>query len=253
MNDGVKLCEWVIIKQDIENDKFKQQIILADYYQKHQLNKYFNQHINSIKEEIRLNKENRNTYYYLYKLEYLVIEQELITNLRKINYSKLSTYLNIFYEIEQLKIKCVTITSLHNDLQLLPLKSILYEQYHNCYTLLKSETEEEYIKFWNELVLVAESIEKADLGLIVNIFYSFCISQLNKNNIVFYEHLLNAYIFSLENNILFEDNDLLLPSHFKNIITISLRLNKLDYAYEFEINIKTIFLKITKKMFITIT
>lgn len=233
LNDGVKHCEWIIIKQDIENDKYKQQLILANYYQKHQLEKYFNQQIHSIKEEIRLSKETSNTYYYLYQLEHIAIEQELKSNLRNNNYSNLSTYLNIYYEIEQLKIKCVTFTNLHNDLQLLPLKSILYQQYHNCYTLLMSETEEEYIKFWKELMLAAESIEKTDLGLIINIYYSFCINQLNKNNSVFYEHLLNAYIFSLDKNTAFEENGLLLPSHYKNIITISLRLDRIDFAYQF--------------------
>lgn len=233
LNDGVKLCEWLIIKQNIENDKYLQQLTLADYYQKNRLDKYFNQQKQSLKEEININKESSYGYYFLYRLEYLTIEQELISNLRKINYSNLSNYLNEFYEIEQLKIKSVTITSLHNDLQSLPPKSVLYQQYHNCYTLLMSDTEEEYIKFWKELLLVAEKIEKTELGLLINMYYNFCINQLNKNNIAFYEHLLNAYMFSLNCNTLFEDNGLLLPSHFKNIVTISLRLNKLDYAYEF--------------------
>lgn len=233
LNDGVKLCEWIIIKQNIENDQFAQQLILAEYYQKHKLDKYFNQQIQTTKEEINLNKETSYHYFYLYRLEHLSIEQELITNLRRIDYSNLSNYLNEFYEIEQLKIKCVTNISLNNDLRSLPPKSLLYKQYYNCYTLLMSDTEEEYMKFWGELLLVANKIEKKDLGLIANIYYSFCINQLNKNNTAFYMHLLNAYTFGLDNNTLFEENGLLLPSHFKNIVTISLRLNKLDYAYEF--------------------
>lgn len=233
LNEGVKLCEWIIIQQNIEGDKNQQHLILSSYYQKHKLSKYFSQQINLFKEEILLNKDMGSSYYYLYQLEYLTIEQELLSNLRKINYSNLNSYLNTFYEIEQLKIKCVTITNLNKDLELLPINSILYQQYQNCYTLLVTESAAEYVKFWNMLVAEAEKIGEEDLKTLVNMYYNFCISQLNKNNTIFYRYLLDAYLFSLENNILFEENGLLLPSHFKNIITISLRLDKIDFAFDF--------------------
>ena len=103
LNEGVKLCEWIIIQQNIEGDKNQQHLILSSYYQKHKLSKYFSQQINLFKEEILLNKDMGSSYYYLYQLEYLTIEQELLSNLRKINYSNLNSYLNTFYEIEQLK------------------------------------------------------------------------------------------------------------------------------------------------------
>ena len=115
LNEGVKLCEWIIIQQNIEGDKNQQHLILSSYYQKHKLSKYFSQQINLFKEEILLNKDMGSSYYYLYQLEYLTIEQELLSNLRKINYSNLNSYLNTFYEIEQLKIRCVTITNLNKD------------------------------------------------------------------------------------------------------------------------------------------
>ncbi len=233
LNDGVKHCESLIIKYGVESDNHLQNLLLANYYQKQQLDKYFNQQIQTAKETITTNKIDSNTFYYKYRFEHLSVNHELKSNLRKSNYTDLSTYLHTYYETEQLKLKCVSYINLHDDLQHLPNSSVLFLQYQNCYTLLLSESEEDYIRFWNVLQAVVSEIDTEELKTIVNIFYNVCITQLNKNNSNYYEHLWNAYVFSLDNQIALEENGLLLPSHYKNIVTISLRLNKIDYALAF--------------------
>lgn len=238
LNDGVKACEKIIVRTYIENDKNKQHLILTEYYQKKKLEKYFHQQVQLLSHSLSDLKENNYNNYNLYRLEYMIVENDLKNNLRGRSLQKLYNLLLTFYEIEQTKLKCVALNNLHYDLNLLPIENILYKQYNNVYKLFKSLNKIEYNKHWSDFLINAINISDDELRVIVNIYYNICINQLNQNNVEYYEHLLNAYIFSLEKNIAFEENGLLLPSHFKNIVTISLRLNKIDFAYEFVIKYK---------------
>lgn len=41
LNEGVKLCEWIIIKNELDNDKYQYQLLLLNYFEKKEITKIF--------------------------------------------------------------------------------------------------------------------------------------------------------------------------------------------------------------------
>ncbi len=233
LNEGVKICEWIIIQTAIRQDNAKQYYILADHYQKNALDKYFKQQMFLLLEELSSTKESSSKYYMLHRMEHLRIQHDLSYNQRYSDYSKLHEYLQAHYEIESQKIKCLSEINLHNTLLETPLNSDLHFIYKElCLLIVQNETTD-YLLLWEKFISVSSNIALDDLKTITVIFVNICIRKINTNNPEFYTHLLNAYIFLLDNNLAFEESGYLLPAFYKNVVTISLRLNKLDYAEQF--------------------
>jgi len=67
---------------------------------------------------------------------------------------------------------------------------------------------------------------------------NFCIEQVNQNHPDFREELFKIYQLQLAHRLLHDKNDLLSEWHYKNIVTIGLRLKKRDWVLAFIENYK---------------
>lgn len=233
LNEGVKLCEWIILRNELEHNKYYTQLFLADYYEQKNLHKYFSQQLKALRAELQSEKEHINNFYLQYRIEQLQIKHELNFNQRYSEYTDISNYLRTFFETEQLKLKCLSRINLHDSLNEKPIQSILYNQYLSLNKLLTSDKDEDYENQWHNFIKHSNQISEDDLRTIVVIYINICINNINFGRPEFVEHLFNAYTFYMETKIAFETNGLLLPAFYKNFITISLRLGKLDFAYQF--------------------
>ncbi|MEZ5026849.1 MAG: hypothetical protein R2739_09760 [Chitinophagales bacterium] len=238
LNEGVRVCEWIIIQTVIQQDNAQQYYILANHYQQKSLDKYFKQQIQLLNEALNATQESSSKYYMLHQLEHLTIQHELNYNQRYSNYSKLHEFLQTHYEIESKKIKCLSQINLRNTLVEEPLNNNLSFIYKELYSLILQNEETDYLSLWEKFRSISSTISPDDLRTISVVFVNICIGKINTNHSDFYEHLLNVYIFLLDNNLAFEASGNLLPAFYKNVITISLRLNKLDYAVQFAENFK---------------
>lgn len=233
LNEGVKACEWIIIQSHIQEDKIQQHYILSDYYQKKSLDKYFKSQIQLLQDELHAMHENSSKYYMLHKLEHLSIQHELNYNQRYSNYAKLQEYLQTFYIIENQKLKCLSQINLHNTLEDAYVENKLHRIFEDLFQFISASEKGDYEQLWSYFISSSSLISDDELRTIAVIFINICIQQINTNHSEFYEHLLNAYIFLLDKELAFEMNGSLLPAFYKNVVTISLRLNKIDYAEQF--------------------
>lgn len=233
LNEGVKACEWIIVQTATRQDNAQQYYILANHYQKNALDKYFKQQVQLLHEESSSTKESSSKYYMLHRMEHLTIQHELNYNQRYSNYAKLQEYLQTFFDIENQKLRCLAQINLHNTLGNAQIENALQRIYKDLFQFISLDEKGDYKQLWDFFITNSALISEDELKTIGVIFVNICIQQINTNHSEFYEHLLNAYIFLLDKNLAFEMNGSLLPAFYKNVVTISLRLNKIEYAAQF--------------------
>ena len=98
---------------------------------------------------------------------------------------------------------------------------------------LHPEQEDYFFQLKNLVEKDGHCFPKTELHTFFIHLMNYCIyTKINQNRPDYYDELFSLYLISLEKEIIFV-NQQLNPHHYKNIITISLRLKKFDWVEDF--------------------
>ena len=252
MTDLTRLLEeFLVQKQFSENETLRKHLLLQSLNQR-DLDKYFLQHINDAY-EVQKKSPYRDALFY--ERQAMLEEDSYSWTSRKDNHAidsslqNLVDNIDIHYLTKKLKYSCeiinrmnvlkvqYNISFLDNTLEFLKQNSFSHVPAIMVYfqvllTLRESENEVHY----RELkTLLAEHIDKfpnSELRDIYCFIQNYCIRQINLGNNNYLRELFENYKILLEKEIIIEDGSLA-QFDFKNIVTISLRLDEFKWTEKF--------------------
>lgn len=110
--------------------------------------------------------------------------------------------------------------------------------YYLLYEMLSRHDQSYYFEALANLQEQETFFSIPELKTIYNYFQNYCIEQINRNNSPFLSELFKLYQSQLEKGLMIEDG-YLSEWHYKNIVTTALRLEEMDWCYQFIETYKT--------------
>lgn len=104
--------------------------------------------------------------------------------------------------------------------------------YHILLTLTEPETEAHYHHLKAALLTHGDSFQKEALNEMYAFALNYSIKKLNQGRSEYLQELFDLYIALLEREIIFEEN-YILQQHFKNIVTVGIRLQQYGWTEDF--------------------
>lgn len=246
MSELTKLIEQEIIESAQKNDIIFQKISLLKFYLQHGLDNLFDIEHKEIMVLLNKMPEHINLYYTKYIVEEIYIERNLKEKYRGTDYAQLYQQLNDFYLLADLRIQNLVLTSLKNNLPQHQTNTILFIIYKKINELLVNDVHADFVSTFNLIADNAHKIRVDELRTMSIFLINYCIVKNNQNQPNFKQYTFEMYQFQIAQNIILEASNCILPSAYKNIITLGLRLGKIDYVKEFIANY-THFLPIEKR------
>ena len=160
-------------------------------------------------------------------------------------------YLDYYYLGEKLKDACeleVRSKILCVQFELQFIENILevlqknWERYKNIppiavyFHLYRMIRQEDTARYYEALPIIEQNsrfFQKKELKDIYTYVQNYCIKQINESNAVFMEELLKIYKIQLERKLLHDEKEQLSEWHYKNIVTLGLRLKERDWVFKF--------------------
>ncbi len=105
--------------------------------------------------------------------------------------------------------------------------------YYHLYRML---TEEDTMQYYRTLPIIEQNsrfFPQKELKDIYTYIQNYCIKQINRSNTAFMEELLKIYKIQLNRKLLHDEKNQLSEWHYKNIVTLGLRLKEGDWVYQF--------------------
>ncbi len=104
--------------------------------------------------------------------------------------------------------------------------------YYRTYRMLDTGSEEEYQRAFGTLRAHEQAFGAVERKTLYNYFQNFCIDQINRGQVAFYQEIFQLYQRQLDQELLIEDG-LLSEWHYKNIVTTGLRLEAFEWVHNF--------------------
>lgn len=104
--------------------------------------------------------------------------------------------------------------------------------YYKLYEMLREQDHRYYYEALRELKNGESCFLTHERASLYNYFQNYCIREINRNNLQFLEELFRLYQSQLEQELLL-DEGYLSEWHYKNIVTVGLRLEELDWVHDF--------------------
>ncbi len=216
------------------------------------LDKYFEQHL-TIAGKAQEQSAHQDLKYYKRQLGYEELSYEFTLSsdnrASDTNLQSLSDNLDIYYLVNKLKY-CCEILNRQNVLQAvfkIPMLSYVtnYLEENNLddipliaiyFRILKSLEVEKNEKYYKQLKLLLAKYRNVitinELRDIYTFIQNYCIRKINTGHNEYLRELFNVYKTMLDNKIILE-NDELQHLHFKNIVTLALRLDEIEWSEKF--------------------
>lgn len=249
LSNLTKLIEQYLAYAEFTKTEYQEELSLISAYNKRSLSKYFNRKLQLLENKLQ-KTEQRSELYYLtrYLVEgFKIDKQEKQKERQAYNPQQLMHFLDAFFMAAKLKHSCNwynnnTVISLHFE-QPVFLDEILHivenqqveEPYLSIYyKILQTFTEPENTQHYEDLLTGIRNYEtifsQEELKSLYVYVLNYCISQYNKGKNT---HLLYKFYKQQlqENGVLFSDL-YFSESDYKNIITISLNHQDIDFAKE---------------------
>lgn len=247
-SDLYKLIETFLVQEELQTDQTKQKALLMKAVERRNIRKLSQSIIRNFDTFATLDHtEGSSRYLHNYLLQYQLyhlaryeLYQDEISNIEQINES-----LDFFYLTEKLYSLCAAISRksavVHDyNLQfeeeivgLIERNSHLLDNvsiaaYFYIYRMLTDEDNEAWFdrvkSILNEHALQFSQHEAARMYTYA---LNYCSRRINRGRKNFVEEMFLIYRDSIEKEVIFEDG-ILNPGHFKNVITVGLRLRKYD-------------------------
>ncbi len=252
MSDLTKVLEAFITQQEYQQEK---NYFLARAYAKRNLSKYFDQTYKQI--QTKWKKENikgRDFYLQKYVLEDLKLRAGLQKKVDLLPFTQSIIYeLDSLYLVHKLHYICEVINYTYvyadkktpNDYRFLlaAIQDALPDsKYINepailiYYQILLNLTEFEEEAHFHQLLALLRKYESyfepSELNTMYTFATNYCVRQMNRGNDSYFRHLFELYKHLLDKEIMLYA-DRLTESDYKNIATLSLKFNELEYAAHF--------------------
>ena len=104
--------------------------------------------------------------------------------------------------------------------------------YYQLYQMITKAGETHYYSVLHHLSAQQENLPDEELKNIYNYLQNYCIQKINAGEAKFLQEIFQLYQVQLDKGLLLEDGQLS-EWHYKNIVTTALRLNALDWVYQF--------------------
>ncbi|WP_143473684.1 hypothetical protein [Flavilitoribacter nigricans] len=104
--------------------------------------------------------------------------------------------------------------------------------YYKLFEMLREKDHRHYYEALQELKSGESCFPPPERASLYNYFQNYCIREINQNNLEFLQELFRLYQSQLEQELLLEEG-YLSEWHYKNIVTVGLRLEELDWVHEF--------------------
>ncbi|MDX1940539.1 MAG: hypothetical protein SFU99_08305 [Saprospiraceae bacterium] len=158
--------------------------------------------------------------------------------------------LDKFYILQKIKDACeiqVRRRILNVDYSARMLETVLYEVrknkdeyeqepliliYYQLYRMLTENDYQYYIEAINILQTCEREIAKTELHFIYKYLQNYCIQQINRGEGQYLQEIFKLYQAQLVQGLLIEEG-YLSEWHYKNIITVGIRLNEMDWVKDF--------------------
>lgn len=105
--------------------------------------------------------------------------------------------------------------------------------YYHLYGMLVEEDTKYYYKALPIIEQNTVFFPRSELQEIYNYIQNYCIKQINRNKEEFMQELLTIYKIQLEGRLLHDEKEQLSEWHYKNIVTLGLRLEAIEWVAEF--------------------
>ena len=106
--------------------------------------------------------------------------------------------------------------------------------YHQILLMLRKEDNEIHFRKLRRLATEkAHHFKRQERREIYTYMINFCIQQANAGKIEYLEELLTTYKEALINSVLFDESNQMLPSTFKNIVAVGLRVEQFEWTRKF--------------------
>ncbi len=246
-----KLVERFIVIQKIENSQAEGQLLLLDYYNQHYLNDYYqvvDKNIRKLSENMTLRN---NDYYRLcYNIEGAsakFLSTQLDDGRGDVNFQQTTSLLDIYYLSKKLEQACqmknrqrTTLYPYSFDLMeeimtFLPrspyFKIPIIQIWYYAFLLL----DEPQLSHYQKLKELLQEHNNLLLFLERRILYTYLENSCAKvmgTPMRYYAELFDLYKLQLKKEIIYT-NGYLIPMIFRNIITVALKLEEIDWAEQF--------------------
>lgn len=240
---------------DLKNDKVKQAVSMSHVYRERHLDKWFYRNIESLRKlQNEVPQKNKTYFYNQFLIEEELTDWESFYNTRKedLNLNATIQSLDVYYLVVKMEYACRLLAQnkyhqplhLKNSLNFLDQIRPLYLQEHcanvpilNLYyqalhLLLGVDTEKVFIRLSKDLEVEETNIPLAQLKNLQAIIRSYCIRQYNQGHDKYLHETFKYYRLHLERGYLLYENGLVAGT-FRNIVSISLKLKKFDWAMDF--------------------
>ncbi len=251
MSDLSKLLERYMVQKRFEQNLSIQNQLFLEVYKDRKLYKLFDSHFSKYQKKLSAQK--------IENIQFLLHQYVINDNLADLESSRankeskpLSTtvdYMDKFYIANKLRYACLIAN--YNNVYVSDYQPILTQEildlieanhlqdvpiiyiYYLIYKLLSSPKEEQYYDLlFEQLNLHKERFEKSELINMYVYALNYCVKKINTGNAAYNEKLFDLYNQMLERDLLLENDELPYWNYY-NIVLLSSRLKKFDYAESF--------------------
>jgi len=239
-----------------KNDRFQKSQYLLQHLNQPSLTKHFNHELKRTAKTLSSQIiKDKDYYYQQFSIQQLISMHTSSEQARtgNSNNQNLHKYLDAYYVIQKLMLACAELNNQlvvknENDEQAFMPDNTLIEKcidiplvriYNQLYHLLQNpNNNDEYDLLKNIIETESKSLSKKDLKQLYSFLLNFCVQRINHGNQQYLKELFLVYKNALEFELIFEQG-VLSPWHYKNIVTISIRVSEIEWANWFTITYKS--------------
>lgn len=248
-----RLLNQFLTQEQLKKDEVQQNLLLLKFLRKNGHQKIYEKQLTVLENELNQSQIQNSDFsfqQFLIKAEAERFHSQLEKHETDWGIQQKQNYLDLFYFSEKLKDACEMIMRakiLQVEYTYQMLEDIVAEieknkkQYTNVpsiivyYQVFQMLTKGSS-KFYHDLIPILKKFEsffpKKELEGIYNHLQHFCITKINSGDETFLQELFQLYQMQLNQDLLME-NGYLSQWHYKNISTVAMRLNELDWVKNF--------------------
>lgn len=252
-SDLSKLLEKYIIVRELDKNKVKENLLLLDFYKANDIEKYFNQSFDDTKKILDASSKDSDYYFNKYLAEEILFNYSSVKRDKSLDdvLQQVADNLDSYYLSKKLKFYCEMYTRqnfLNSNYQTKFLKEILSHIEHTGYddfpaiivyyyvlkTLIDENDETNYHKLLELLEKNEKFFNKEEMRDLYFLAQNYCTKKINQGD---HENTYLKEYFKLTNKLIEKEmiyeNGYIIPSTFKNIVTVGLRLEEFDWTENF--------------------
>lgn len=234
LSDGNKAVEAFIVYQAISKDSLYQKMTLIQFYQEKKLDKYFENEIKQTEKLIQAQKESTGKMMSLVELTEKIYEYETFKNNRQANFQIAFDAIKNYSRLAELKYRNYSLININSVIEEKECSSVLYQIHFVINNLLLGNSDiNDFEKCYEGIVKHKDKIDKDELKDCIIFLIALTIKQVHEGADGAQQRLFDLYAFLIDNHMVVEKDDTITAAIYKNVTTIGLYLNKLDYVDNF--------------------